>query len=134
MREKGRGQRGGATLEMALVIPIFLLLATGLTMIGHALMVRWSMSSAVMVAARTGALTGRRDQSSAQTLVLQRMGAEARACAPLRVAVGQLLLLDTQRTFQVTLDCSFRGGAGGSVLDAFGISPPRMVVSATMPF
>jgi len=134
MPDPRRRQHGAATLEFALVVPIFLLLAAGTITLGHALIVRSELSSAAMVAARAGALTGRRDQASAQNLILRQLGADARACVPLQVIVGQIVLLDSQRSFQVTLDCPFGGGVGSSVMVALGIPPPRMVVSATMPF
>src|SRR5262249_22367672 len=114
MHDRARRQRGSAILEFALVVPIFTLLAAGTITFGHALFVRSAMTNAAMVAARAGALgaVGLRTQGAARAIVEQRMGPSARSCAPLIVTVNTVFLLGAQRTFEVTVECVFRGGVG----------------------
>jgi len=53
-----RPRRGAATVELALILPIFLLLCVGMIEFGRAFMVQQTLTSAAREGARFGALPG----------------------------------------------------------------------------
>ena len=134
MHDPRRGRRGAVTLEFALVVPTFLLIAMAMITFGHAAVVRSEMSNAAMVAARTGVLSGRRDQGSAQNTVTRLLGNDANACGQVGVSVNDVLLVNGQRTFAVTVQCNFRAGLTRLLASSFGIQLPPLIVRASMPF
>lgn len=135
-------EEGIAAIEMALVLPLFLLLITGLCTLGHAMIIRYMMNTAAYAGARECGLRRTLTSGCVQQVVDQRMGAFTSACGNQVRATLSLsnnpgstgLPFTTVNTLQVTATCTFTGGVGLGFLQNMGILNRDINVSASMPF
>ena len=132
MRNRNK-QRGAASLEFALVVPIFLLIFAATATIGHALTVRYRLSDAAMVASRNAVITGRFDQPTALSIVRDRLGTSVQVCAP-QVFPTTVALPGGGRAFQIRAECPFTGGVAAGLLRSVGIAQPQLQAIAATPY
>lgn len=141
-RPSPKKEEGIAAVEMALVLPLFLLLVTGLCTLGHAMIIRYVMNTAAYAGARECGLRRTLTPSCIQQVVDQEMGAFASACARQVRATSTVssnpgatgLPFTTVNTLQVDLTCDFTGGVGLGFLQRMGILNRAITVRASMPF
>ena len=126
-------ERGVASLEFALVVPIFLLIFAATATIGHALTVRYRLSDAAMVASRNAVITNRFDQPTAMSVVRARLGTSLNVCQP-QVTPATVTLPGGGRAFQVTVQCPFTGGVATGLLRSVGIQTPTLQAIAATPY
>jgi Flp pilus assembly protein TadG len=129
-----RQQRGAVALEFALVLPLFLLVVAGTGTIGQALVLRYQLSDAAMVASRSLALGGTADTGAAGVIVRSRLGKAADRCATLQLAVETASFMGGARALRVALTCNFKVGLAEGLLRTAGLSPLHLAVSAATPF
>lgn len=129
-----RQQRGAVALEFALVLPLFLLLVAGTGMIGHALVLRYQLSDAVMVASRALAFGGKPEVGAASAIVRSRLGKAADNCGALQLNVDMVSFSSTARAVRVALACNLKVGIAEGLLRAAGIPRVNLAVSAATPF
>jgi Flp pilus assembly protein TadG len=87
-----RGRRGSIAVELAIVIPIFMIVIMGGLQLGRGLLVKHDLESAVSHVARASAIANRRDPAAIRNAILAELGSAANACksiaTPVRVIPG----------------------------------------------
>lgn len=126
-----RRERGGVAVELALGMPILLMLTLGGTLLGRSLMTRHRLADATSYATRAAAIARQTNPAVIRQAVMQRMGTEAQRCANLTVQAQVVPGITPGGTLQVTAQCElaplFRGNAFGAV------GPTTLTVQAAMP-
>lgn len=138
-RRKQRRERGAATLEMALVTPILLLLITGVTTIGHAMVVRFILSSSAYDAARTCALARVPTSKCASTVATKKMGSTKKWCnggggPSVKAYARKDPAYPAVSYLDVTLTCSYAGVVGAGFLQKNGLTITKIEARAAMPY
>lgn len=129
--------QGAVSLEMALLMPIFLIMILGLATIGHALIVRFMLSASAYDAARTCALSRQANQACAKALVLRKMGATKKWCnnsPSVTVKISNEPGYTQVRSMEVQITCAFSGGVGIVYLKNNNITLTTLRARATMPY
>ena len=121
---------------MALLLPVLLLLVLGLATLGHAMTVRFMLSSAAYDAARTCTLAGKANGACANKLVKKKMGKSANWCSTLDVSTKQQDEpgYTDVRSFEVSSVCSYKGVVGTKFLASNKITLVTLRARATMPY
>jgi hypothetical protein len=127
-------ETGVVSLEMALVMPLLLLMVVGAITLGHAQYVRYNLSSGADRAARACAL----DQAlpeQCEALARQMLTGTSGWCDPLEVTAQYEPLPGLQRAIglRVQVECSYVGGVGQTFLKNNNISIADFTISALMP-
>jgi Flp pilus assembly protein TadG len=118
-------------VELALGMPVLLMLTLGGTLLGRSLMTRHRLADATSFATRAAAIARQTNPGQIRQAVLQQMGTEAQRCQSLTVQAQVVPGVTPGGTLQVTSVCQlaplFRG-------DAFGaVGPTTLTVQAAMP-
>lgn len=134
------GERGGAAIEFALVLPIFLLLVVAMLFLGQALSVRAALAGAVYSAARTCTLGRDPTQACANRVVTRRMGVVATGqCDNLTVTAANQAEpgfngVGAVQAFQVTASCAQSGWFSRMLQAQTGSRITNVRALAVMPF
>lgn len=131
------GEQGGAAIEFALVLPLFLLLVVAMLILGQMLTVRSALAGAVYSAARTCALARDPSQACANRVVTNRMGFVAnQACVRLTVATTNPAEpgYPAVNAFQVTATCTQPGGLVQVLQAQIGGQLNQVTARAVMPY
>jgi len=134
-----RRERGVAALEMALVTPILLLLITGITTIGHAMVVRFMLSSAAYDGARTCALARIPTAKCVNTVVKRKLGGTKKWCnggsgPKVRAHARKDPAYPAVSYLDVTVSCSYVGVVAAGFLQKNGLTLTKIEARAAMPY
>ena len=123
-------------MEFALVLPLMLLFATGITSLGHACIVRYQLANAAYAAARECTLLRTPSTDCAYNHAMQRLSDAKNACAghDVTVTTAKLSLAGDVNVFEVKASCPFNGGAGLGYLNANNIKIGTITVTVQMPY
>ena len=142
-RRRGRHQRGSVSLEMALLLPILLVLVVGLATVGHALIVRFLLSSAAYDAARKCTLRGTPTLGCANKNTKAKLGpALLKWCKSFQVqtpsqanrACATPVCSWPVRTFEVRVGCDYAGIMSRQFLTQNKITIATLRARAAMPY
>ena len=136
IQNRRRGERGAVSLEMALLLPILLLLVLGLATLGHAMTVRFMLSSAAYDAARLCTLSGKQSQACAKAAMTKKLGKSINWCKPLNVT-GKMYTeagYTDVKSFEVNATCAYKGAVGTKFLASYKITLVTLRARAVMPY
>ena len=121
---------------MALLLPVLLLLVLGLATIGHAMTVRFMLSSATYDAARTCTLQGKTTSMCARTMMKRKLGKSLNWCSSLQVTVKNAneAGYTAVKSFEVNSTCTYKGPMGSKLLSSNKIHIVTLRARATMPY
>ena len=132
-----RGESGVAALEFALVLPLLMMLILGVISIGHALAVRYVLSSASYDAARACTLNRTVTVGCAQTIIQRRINDAGGAawCSSIAVAVQDQPEpgFPAVNAMSVEANCSYRGVIATGYLQGQGLGIFNIRARAVMP-
>lgn len=131
------GEQGGAAIEFALVLPLFLLLAIVMLIFGQLLTVRSALAGAVYSAARTCALARDPSQACARRVVTNRMGFVAnQACARLTVTTTNAAEpgYPAVNAFEVSATCTQAADLSRALQAQIGGQLNQVTARAVMPY
>lgn len=138
-RRRRDRQRGVATVEFALILPLLLVLVLGTMTLAHAVITRFLMHSAAYDAARTCALARNYTQGCVMTVVNSKLKTTKTAdwCnGGITPNVDNPLAgggLEGVNVLQVQLQCQFIGGVGTGYLKKHGLTIATITARAAMP-
>jgi Flp pilus assembly protein TadG len=125
-----RGQRGSASVELALGLPLLLVVVLGGVHLGRVVMARHQLADAASFAARAAAITARPDSSRIRAAIRDRLGAGSACSAVAVTSRAERDELGVER-LEVTARCAVATGIGGALLGALG--PGELVVRVVQP-
>ena len=136
MRSNDHHEQGAVSLEMALLLPVLLLLVLGLATLGHAMTVRFMLSSAAYDAARTCTLQGKPTSLCARTIMKKKLGKSLNWCSTMQVSVKNASEpgYTSVRSFEVSSTCAYKGAVGTKFLASNKITLVTLRARATMPY
>jgi len=135
--KKYRRDGGAVALEMALVTPILLLLILGISTIGHAMVVRFMLSSAAYDAARSCTLERTPTVKCARELIHKKMGATKKWCISgpsVKAVVAKQPGFITVNAFEVKVECNYGGHIGKAYLAKSSLIIATLHARASMPY
>jgi Flp pilus assembly protein TadG len=127
----GAGQRGSLSVELALLMPVLLVLIVGGVHLGRVMTTRHRLTDAANVATRSAAIRGITDPGQVRALLEARLGAATNACTSLFVDTATATDAAGLAQLQVTVTCALAHGFGQALTGAIG--PDNLTVSAAMP-
>jgi Flp pilus assembly protein TadG len=127
-----------ATVEMAFVLPILLVLTLGTATLAHAVITRFLMHSAAYDAARMCALARTATQACVMNVVHEKLAktkTESWCNSGIQGVVSDpaALGLEAVNVLQVELRCDFVGGVGTKYLAQRGLTIATITARAAMP-
>ncbi len=134
--QQRRNESGAVSLEMALLLPILLLLVLGLATLGHAMTVRFMLSSAAYDAARLCTLSGKQGSACAQAAMKKKLGKSANWCSTLSIngkAYAEAGYTQVN-SFEVNATCAYKGAVGTKFLASYKITLATLRARAVMPY
>jgi hypothetical protein len=136
--KRREGERGVATVEFALILPLLLILALGTTTLCHAFLTRFLMHSAAYDAARTCALARTNNDSTCVAGILsnklQKVTMACEGGIKPQVTPKNLQGLEGVTSLEVELKCDFIGGIGRGYLQKHGLKIATITARAAMPY
>ena len=140
-REDGRTdarEQGVATVEMAFVLPILLMLTLGTATLAHAVITRFLMHSAAYDAARTCALARVTTPACVTSVISQKLALTTKWCTdgvkPKVFTPPAGPGLESVNVLEVQLTCDFVGGVGTKYLSQRGLTIATITARAAMPY
>lgn len=124
---------------MALVFPVLLLMILGIATVGHAMVIRFVLSSTAYDAARTCGLARQVNSKCVRTVVRRKMRDTQRWCnggSGPRITAQALgdPNYPSVNTFEVGLNCQYGFGIGGGYLRSQGLVITNIEAKAVMPY
>jgi len=130
-RSLRRRQRGSVSVEMALGVPLLLLVIVGGVHFGRVLTIRHKLGEATNYATRAAAVARTSNSGQIRGLVQSRMGSNS-GCSNIRVTTRTRRDALGVDQLEVTTMCDVNTGIGGALLGPIG--PNRLDVTVAMPF
>lgn len=132
MKRSGtRSQRGSVSVEMALVMPLMIIVIIDGVHFGKVLMTRHKLAEATNYATRSAAVARTSNSNQIRGLVENRMGGSS-GCAQIQVTTSTSTDALGVRKLEVRSRCTVQTGFGGSLFGALG--PSELDVTVAMPF
>lgn len=131
MRRRRALERGSVSVELALVLPLMVLVIIGGVHFGRVLMIRHKLSEATNAATRSAAIARDTNANRIRGLVEARMGARS-GCDRIRVTTRTRRDALGVDQLEVTTVCDVNTGLGGALLGPVG--PDQLDVTVAMPF
>jgi Flp pilus assembly protein TadG len=123
-------QRGSASVELALGLPLLLMVILGGVHLGRVVMTRHQLADAASYATRAAAIAARPDAARIRAAIRDRLGPGS-ACGAVAVqSRAERDELGVHR-LEVTARCAVSTGIGGALLGALG--PGELVVHVVQP-
>jgi Flp pilus assembly protein TadG len=123
-------ERGATSVELALGMPVLILVILGGVHLGRVVMARHQLADATSYASRAAAIAHATDAGAVRALVRDRLGPTS-SCGNVMVTTRT----DTDplgvARLEVTARCAVDTGIGGGLLRAVG--PGELVVTSTQP-
>ena len=124
------GERGAASVELALGLPLLMLVILGGVHLGRVVMARHQLADAASYATRAAAIAGTARPADLRASIRERLG-PGTACG--NVVVSSRTATDELGVtrLEVTARCAVQTGIGGSLLGALG--PGELTVHVAQP-
>ncbi len=121
---------------MALLLPVLLLLVMGVATIGHAMTVRFMLSSAAYDAARTCTLQGTPTSICARTMMKRKLGKSMNWCNTLQVNIKKTKEpgYTAVMSFEVSSACAYKGPMASKFLAQNKLHVITLRARASMPY
>lgn len=130
-RRSWRRQRGAISVELALGLPLLVMVVMGGVHFGQVLKTRHQLGDATGYAARAASLRATTNANQIRALVQDRLGASS-GCAALTVTTATATDALGVRRLEVTSRCTVATGIGGELLGFLG--PAEVTARASMPY
>ena len=126
-----KAQRGAVSVELALGIPILIMVIMGGVHFGLVLKTRHQLGDATNYATRAAAIRGTTNANSIRASIQDRLGASS-GCTNLSVTTTTATDTLGVRRLEVIARCNVSTGIGGDLLGSLGSS--EITVRAAMPY
>ncbi|HUH01013.1 MAG TPA: TadE/TadG family type IV pilus assembly protein [Kofleriaceae bacterium] len=130
-RTRSPSQRGSVSVELALVLPLMVIVIIGGVHFGKVLMTRHKLSEATNYATRSAAVARTSNSNQIRGLIQNRMG-NSSGCSQIQVTTSTSTDPLGVRTLAVRSRCTVQTGFGGNLFGALG--PNQLDVTVAMPF